>query len=74
MTPCTETCSEFISCPLSQFRIAAESADDGRMAIDGAKKVPWYVVIGWTVFAVAYVTYQLTHLLPDLKALIAAAS
>ena len=74
MTRCTETCSEFTSCPLSQFRLAAQSADDRRMAIEASKKVPWYVVIGWTVFAVVYVTYQLSYLLPDLRALIAAAS
>ena len=63
MSQCTESCSEFVCCPLAPFRTVAESTNDKRLAKDGPKKVPWYVVIGWTLFAVAYVTYQLKSLL-----------
>ena len=63
MSQCTESCSEFVCCPLAPFRTVAENTDDKRLANDGPKNVPWYVVIGWTLFAVAYVTYQLKSLL-----------
>ena len=39
-----------------------------RMAYELGTHVPWYVVVAWTIFAVAYVTYQLIYLLPDLRA------
>jgi len=54
-----------------QLPVLAESADDShgtRMAYELGTRVPWYVVVAWTLFAVAYVTYQLIYLLPDLKA------
>jgi len=41
----------------------APSTDDNRTAKEGPKNVPWYVVIGWTLFAIAYVTYQLNSLM-----------
>ena len=73
MTQCTESCSEFIGCPLAPFRAGAERTDESLMASKGSN-VPWYVVIGWTLFAVIYVTYQLIYLLPDLKTWLAVAS
>lgn len=63
MTQCTESCSEFTCCPLAPFRAVAESTDDNRLANEGPKNVPWYVVIGWMLFAVAWVTYQLKSLI-----------
>jgi len=63
MSPCTDSCSEFVCCPLAPFRPVAPSTDDNRTAKEGPKNVPWYVVIGWTLFAIAYVTYQLNSLM-----------
>jgi len=48
-----------------------ESSDDShgtRMAYEPQSRVPWYVIAAWAVFSVAYVTYQLVYLLPDLNA------
>jgi len=61
----------------SHLPVLAESADDShgtRMAYEVGTRVPWYVVVAWTLFAIAYVTYQLIYLLPDLKAWSAIAS
>jgi hypothetical protein len=61
----------------SHLAVLAESGDDThgtRMAYELGIHVPWYVVAAWTVFAVAYVTYQLIYLLPDLRAWFAIAS
>ena len=55
----------------SPVAVLAESGDDThgtRMAYEPGNNVPWYVVVAWTIFAVAYVTYQLIYLLPDLRA------
>jgi hypothetical protein len=60
-----------------QLPVLAESGDDKhgtRMAYESGIHVPWYVIAAWTVFAVAYVTYQLIYLLPDLRAWFVAAS
>ena len=61
----------------SDLSVLAESGDDThgtRMAYEPENHVPWYVVVAWTIFAVAYVTYQLIYLLPDLRAWFAIAS
>jgi hypothetical protein len=44
------------------------------MAYETGLHLPWFVVFAWAAFAVAYVTYQLIYLLPDLKAWFAAGS
>jgi|GEM_PF-2872660 len=31
-------------------------------------RVPWYVIVAWSIFTVAHVTYQVIHLPPDLMA------
>jgi len=31
-------------------------------------RVPWYVIVAWSIFTVVYVTYQLIHLAPDFGA------
>ncbi|HEX4803554.1 MAG TPA: hypothetical protein VFV14_08590 [Myxococcaceae bacterium] len=46
----------------------AESADEGRIAKEQSKNLRWYLLIGGTLLAIAYVTFQLIYLLPALRA------
>jgi hypothetical protein len=55
----------------SQLAVVAESGNDTQGMPSLCKigvHAPWYVVVAWTVSAIAYVTYQLLYLLPDLRA------
>lgn len=75
MTALANSENERMPTDQSDLAVLAESGDDSRgtrMAYQSGENVPWYVVAAWTLFAVAYVTYQLIYLLPDLKAWFAA--
>ncbi len=57
----------------SRKTMSALANESERINDDVHARVPWYVIVAWSIFTVAYVTYRLIHLAPNLGGWFAAA-